>query len=98
MKTGLLEQLAAYGADHDEQQGIVEAADVFAAVQSRAVSRDAIRPVRTVALDRADGLRRAVDSVLAQRFDSFEHVVVDGGSADETPEDEDKDKTAKTES
>ena len=40
--------------------------------------------VVTPCLNRADLIERAIQSVLAQKFDSFEHIIIDGGSTDGT--------------
>ena len=40
--------------------------------------------VITICLNDAPGLRRTVDSVLAQDHPALEHVIVDGGSRDGT--------------
>jgi glycosyltransferase involved in cell wall biosynthesis len=42
--------------------------------------------VVTVNYNAVDALRRTLDSVLAQRWDAIEQIVVDGGSNDGTPE------------
>jgi hypothetical protein len=52
--TGLLEQLADYGADHDEQQGRVDVADVIAAVGSHTAVEEPIQPLQIVTIDGAD--------------------------------------------
>ncbi len=40
----------------------------------------------TPSLNSADTIERAIQSVLAQKVDNFEHIIVDGGSEDETME------------
>jgi glycosyltransferase involved in cell wall biosynthesis len=40
----------------------------------------------TITLNRRDFLRKAIESVLSQSYENFEHIVIDGGSTDGTVE------------
>lgn len=40
----------------------------------------------TVNLNNADGLRKTIDSVINQAYTNFEHIIIDGGSTDESVE------------